>query len=96
VLRLANHIKDFVGFSLVLEQILSKGSKQTLHHMPFVQPSSIFTSQVFAKTQHFRRDKNFQDLQCFSFASVFLMPHLPTPSEVATWPLSQRVFLHVN
>jgi hypothetical protein len=35
-------------------------------------------------------------LQCFSFASVFSLPHLPTPSEVTTWPLAQWVFLHVS
>lgn len=61
--------------------MLSKYPKQTLHRMPFVQPSSIFTFQIFAKTQHFQRDKNIhvtalQTQNTLKMASLFPLLHI--------------------
>jgi len=69
--------------------MLSKYPKQTVHRMPFVQPSSTFTLQIFAKTQHLQCDKNIHDtaLQAqntLKMITLFPLLHisdssLPTP-----------------
>jgi hypothetical protein len=61
--------------------------------MPFVQPSTTFTSQIFAKIQHFHRDKNFHDTAVHTQNTLKMLSLFPL-LRIFDSPLPTRYLLY--